>query len=90
MKDHTIDSFIYAMKCGGEIEFKFDGKLYFIEPDNTSYKEEYTRFYLYDCSDENDERFLLNGGVDEIISFKLENKYSIKTDFDIIEIIFLL
>ena len=87
----TIDDFLESLKFGHEIEFTFDENLFFIQPDyefnkeNQSKKLECDRKYvLYQCANwyDNNAKILLSGSFDEITSFPLKDKMTIKTDFD--------
>ena len=89
--DFTIDDFLESLKFGHEIEFIFDENLFFIQPDYEFNKKKQSKkigcdkkYVLYQCANwyDNNAEILLSGSFDEITSFPLKDKMTIKTDFD--------
>ena len=89
--DFTIDDFLESLKFGHEIEFVFDENMFFIQPDYEFNKENRSKnfgcdrnYVLYQCANwyDNNAGIVLSGSFEEIISFPLKDKMTIKTDFD--------
>ena len=96
MKDYfTINNFHEGLCMGREIEFLFDGDMYFIQTDFKFMRSHSPiqsvndkRYVLYKLANwyDNDAEKILSGTYDEIISFPLKGNMNIKTDFDKFEL----
>ena len=87
----SLNDFYSCLNIGHEIEFTFDEKLFFIQPDYEFNKENRSKklgcdrkYVLYQCSNwhDNNAEILLSGSYDEITSFPLKDKMTLNTDFD--------
>ena len=92
MKNYfTLTDFYTCLNIGHEIEFLFDEDMFFVQPDYTSIKNDSLnqtindiRFVLFRCTswEDNNAEMVFSGTYNEIISFPLKDKMTIKNDFD--------
>lgn len=73
----AIDKLIAHIKMGREIEFDFNSKTYFIEPDCKTQDAKDMKVVLYDCSADEVGIVIFNGTIQEFLSFKFEGKYDL-------------
>lgn len=87
----TLNDFHKCLNIGHEIEFLFDDDMFFVQPnykfmenDICNHNINYRKFDLYRCANwyDNNAEIILSGTYDEIISFPLKGKMTIKTDFN--------
>lgn len=78
------------MQCGREIEFSFNKKDYFIAPDYERYYESwndtippYPNSVLYYCERTDKLKVIISGTTEEVICYKFDGKYSLKDNFDL-------
>lgn len=92
----SINDFREYLDIGHEIEFLFDGDMFFIQPNyinNISNRNDNNiKFILIRCINwhDNDAETIFTGTYDEIISFPLKDKMTIKNNFDMFKLICIL
>ena len=91
MRNFTINNFYEHLHIGHEIEFLFCSDMFFIQPDYQFNKNNVSnqnvndlKFVLYRCASwyDTNAEMILSGTYDEIISFPLKDKMTIKNNFD--------
>ena len=86
----NIDDFIKTLKQGREIEFCFNKKEYFMQPDYDNSNTQSTCVVLYECLREDECNKIFIGKIEDFMVFEFEQKYTLKDNFDMLEIKFIL
>lgn len=87
---HSIDNLLTDMIIGHEIEFFFDGKCFFLEPDHQYNKEHKNlasseiHFLLQQCEDFNrtHDEIIFSGTYEEILDYDLKDGLTLRNNFD--------
>ena len=82
----AIDELINHIKTGREIEFNFNSKPYFIEPDYKTRDSEELKVILSDCSTDEVGTVIFNGTIPEFLGFKYEGKYDLENNYEMMSV----
>lgn len=82
----NIQVFIECLSQGREIEFRLNGKNYFLQPD---YKKK-PGYILYYCESSDDSREIFRGNHNEILKYDFGSGVCLQKNFDMFEFLFVL
>ncbi len=82
----NIQDFITFLSQGREIEFRLNGKGYFLQPD---YKNG-QGYVLYCCECVENSKVIFSGTSDDILKYKFDGGICLQNDFDSFEFSFVL
>ena len=82
----NIQDFITYLSQGREIEFRLDGKDYFLQPD---YKNG-QGYVLYYCESDDNSKVLFSGMSDDLLKYRFENRICLQDNLEIFEFAFIL
>ncbi len=82
----SIQDLITYLNQGREIEFRLNGKVYFLQPD---YKNG-QGYVLYYCESADNSKVIFSGTSDDILKYRFENRIRMQNDFELFEFTFVL
>lgn len=82
----NIQDFITYLSQGREIEFRLDGKDYFLQPD---YKNR-QGYVLYYCETSDKSKEICRGNHNDILKYDFESGVCLQDNFDLFEFLFVL